>query len=210
MTGKNRLVIAATIIVLGMIMGCRKAELDIDAYAAWVEDPGNGLRQEKKIGSFIYTIQYTPVDYMLMSELGKEKVSKEDIPGRRKEIEGMQYIGMRLSSDGPGDVMMVGAASDQDYMKRVNYFAYEAQNDIQLLDGNDTLPCRLFHYTQNYGIAPHADFIMAFERPEEELVQNSARHDKVLIITDKILGNGIVKFTITKDNINNSPSLMIK
>ena len=69
------------------------------------------------------------------------------------------------------------------------------------------LRCAIFNYVPNYGIAPHIDFLLAFEKNKNEVHSEKKLYDREFIINDKVMGYGTIKFQIDKDDMNKIPSL---
>lgn len=172
-------------------------------YLKYVENPENGLRQEKKIDKLAYVLQYKPVEYMVAIEQKHPELKTEVLKKRSKEMSDLQCYTLRLiSADKHTDVATLGLNSDQDYTVRNTYMSFDMQNDIYMVDGSDTLSCALFQYTNNYGLAPYADFVIAFENKYQDKIQ-----DKIVVYDDKIFGGGIIKFSISKEDIQKTPPL---
>jgi hypothetical protein len=116
----------------------------------------------------------------------------------------MQYYNLRIElKDGTGELLKHGATSAADYKGRVNYFAFAMQNDIKLVEGDDTVPCLLFHYERAYDVAPYGTFLLAFPLPK------NSKTDRTLIFTDHGFNKGIIKFFYRGADINNQPQLEV-
>lgn len=178
-------------------------KLDANNYMLWVEDGNNKLLNEKQIGVTKYSLQYKPLDYIAIRELGIENITKNKIDSVKSEIFGLQYMNLRISDTKGRDIERLGVSSNTEYSQRSNYLSFGFQNDIKLVSGNDTLPCTLFHQARNYGIAPFIDFVLGFPNSDKQL------QDLEIIINDNAFGNGSVKFTITSGTLNSIPELII-
>ncbi len=193
-----------------LLYGCKHSSLKPAAYVKWIENKENKLKVEKKIGETKFILQYKPIPYMVFQEEKNLELDKSHFSKRAEELSEMQYYSLRiLPSERNRDVLTVGINSEQEYFDRVNYFSFNFQNDIKLLDGEDTLYCTQFQFVNNYGLAPYADFVIAFKKQPEEIRLEKTLADKKFIIEDKVFGNGMVKFNIEKDIVNNIPSVLI-
>jgi hypothetical protein len=85
------------------------------------------------------------------------------------------------------------------------------QEDFFLLEGKDTLPCRISHFERAYGLQPKAKIVLAFDKRKTYLKKTDEKtdSDKTLIFYDKVFGAGIVKLRIEKDVLNSIPQLKL-
>lgn len=188
-----------------LLFSCKgKNELSPQEYVKWVEDPSNGLKVERKMDAVIYSVQYKPLAYIVAKEEKNNSIKKSTLETREKILEKMQYYTLRMATNGK-DLLTVNSPSQQEYYQRQNYLTYELQHDIALVDGADTLSCGLFQAVGNYGLAPYMDFVLGFER--KDTLQEKPMNDKELILEDKVFGNGILKFTIKKEDIHKLPEI---
>ena len=113
----------------------------------------------------------------------------------------MQYIDLKISALSAGENLLSSELdSENEYFERLDYFVTYAQQDIRLIQGKDSLSPALYHFERNYGLAPYNTLLLGFELGEQ-----GAHRD--LIIDDKVLGIGRVKFFFDDSDISNSPKL---
>lgn len=177
---------------------CSKKKVNATDYIAYMEQEKNGLKVSKTIGDICYTIQYKTPDYILLKENtnGGSTLAKKD-------LQEMQYYTLQYSlTDKTKDILKAHLQNGGDYLERSNYFSFGLQEDIYLVDGKDTLPCKLFNYVNSYGLSPKADFVLAFDGKQKKEVE-----DKLLVIEDNVYGGGIIKLKIEKENIQHIPEL---
>lgn len=187
------------VVFTALEVSCTKQKIQTADYLNYIENKSNGLKVSKNIGEIDYTVQYKPLEYILLKENKNEDQQK-----RKEDLQGMQYYTLSYSLvNSRKDILKAGLNAKEDYYERVNYFSFGLQNDIYLVDGRDTMDCKLFNYVRSYGLSPKADFIMAFETNKDQ-----TPHDKLIVIEDKIYGGGIIKLKIEKDDINNVPELI--
>ena len=191
-----------------MMFSCKQQNLKSTDYVKWVEEKDNGIRVEKEIEEYKFTVQYSPIDYLIIKDLyaqGKE-ITEKLVNEERKLREGEQYYLFQIAMvDQTQDLMKYNITDISDYEKRVNYFSFNIQNDLKLIDGNDTLDCKLHHFEQSYGLAPYITIGAVFDEKKE----NKNKNDKIFIYQDKILNTGTIKITIKDKSINNIPKLSI-
>jgi hypothetical protein len=177
---------------------CAKKKVTATEYMTYMEQEKNGLKVSKTIGDICYSVQYKTPEYVLLKE---NTASLSAL--KKKDIEEMQYYTLQYSlTDKSKDILKAHLQNNDDYLERSNYFSFGLQEDIYLVDGKDTLPCKLFNYVNSYGLSPKADFVLAFDGKPKKEVQ-----DKLLVIEDNVYGGGIIKLKIEKENIQQIPEL---
>ena len=185
-----------------VLCSCAKSEeMDGREYLSWVNNTDNGLKLTKELRGITYSVQYKPYDFIILKEEKKYNVSKSSLEYRTKELDGMVYYDIRISTLDKTDVLAKGIQQDKSlYIQRVNYFSYDFQNNISLITETDSVTCGLYHFVQGYGITPYVDMVVGF--PVQKINES-----QTLVIDDQVFGNGIIKFFIDKQNIKNIPHL---
>ncbi|HKC68830.1 MAG TPA: hypothetical protein VKG26_11415 [Bacteroidia bacterium] len=169
----------------------------------WVEDPSNKLRQEKKIGETVYSLQYRPSEYIFIKDHPLDSLPKDNIKKEISFLSQMQYYTLRIKiEDFPDEFLKFNMSNGETYDERVSYFSFEMQKDLQLVDGEDTLPCRMFHFERTFNVEPFGNFLIAFENPNKEKPK-----EKRFIYEDRNFGTGKVQFTIPEKNLIDLPHL---
>jgi hypothetical protein len=177
-------------------------ELNPPEYVVWCQDKENRLRKQKEMQDIIFTLQYKPAEYVLCMEQKPQTISAKDLQKQLKELEGSDYFDFSIGlSSGQGELLKYNVSSTDEYTKRLNYFAFDMQRDLKLLDGNDTLNCTLFHFERAYDVAPYSVFLVAFPKTK------NPHSEKTFIYPDKIYGKGMIKFTYTKEDLSQIPKL---
>jgi hypothetical protein len=174
-------------------------------YVSWIENPENGLKQEKVIGDLSFTLQYKPLEFIALKALGPSAANAKGVQEARKEYEGMQYYTLTINNkSGINDLLKYEVSDMQEYQQRVSYFSFDMQRDLLLVEGEDSLKCRLFHYERVYGLAPYATFLLGFDLPAKK---SGEVCDKVLVYRERVFETGMLKFRIKAENLNNVPEL---
>lgn len=183
-----------------------------EAYISWINDPSSGMIIENSRQAISFLTQYHPAEYEALLQEGINGLSPAKFQTAVKNKKQLQYFLFKIKTKTGQDILKEGIAQDEEYYARVQYFSFQMQQDFMLVQGTDTLPCRLFHYERNYGAAPYTTFMLGFENlviPEN--VQNAERReDKTLIYDDKVFGTGTQLFKIDKTNLENIPSINLK
>jgi hypothetical protein len=183
-------------------------------YVAWVEDMKNGLKVEKVIDDYIFSLQYKPLDYTVLKAERKPGVSEQELNKKVAEIADLQYFTFQISSKtGGGELLKSGINGKDEYEKRIQYFSSAMQNDIKLIDGKDTLPCVLFHFERTYNLTPYTNFDLGFEYGVEEKKARLAHlpieyKSKTLLYNDHALNVRAVEVVVKNENLNKIPNLI--
>ncbi|MBS1635848.1 MAG: hypothetical protein JST26_07975 [Bacteroidetes bacterium] len=187
-----------------VLVGCQRASLSPAEYMAWVEDKDNGMIANKDLDDFEYSLLYKPLDYVLAKEESSGILKKEQIEQRRNELGAMQYFTLKITAKNAKELLRAGITSEDQYYQRLEYFMSYMQNDTYLIEGKDTLPCLLFHFERNYGLAPYNTFVLGYAGSKEKQITN----DKVFVYDDKILGTGKVMMTVQAKDIEKAPNII--
>jgi hypothetical protein len=205
MVKKNKIITGVFLVLLGCFFSCsKKKELNMEAYAQWVENTDNGLCIKKDIQEFEFKLIYKPIDYILDYEYKNDAIKKDSILNRRKELNGYQYITFKIKSTSGKEIMSEGITVENEYYERLEYFIDAVKDDFTLIDGKDTLPCRVYHFERSYGLSPYNTMVMCFEDPDTNEINNN---DKTFLYDDKVLGVGKIAMKISGNDLDNLPTL---
>jgi hypothetical protein len=139
-------------------------------YVQWNENPENGMIIEKTIGDFSFSSFYETPEYLALKEFGDTQFTKKEYEEKLMEYDGMEYFSFRIQSlSNTEELLKVGIKSDDEYYARIEYFSFKMQKDFKMIEGNDTLDCKLFHFERVYGLAPKATFIMGFSSDKKSV-----------------------------------------
>lgn len=182
--------------------GGGKTDLDKHSYVSWVQNPENGLVKEKQIGDYGLEVQYRPLELIALTE--NNEIQLEEMKSRCNELSDSQYFNFKLKSNDPLlKVMDIGNVDEQDYYAKLEYFTNGIQQDLKLIDGNDTLICMFSVFERTYDLAPYVTFALAFEN------QSQNAGDKTLYFDGSKLGLGPVYLKIESNEIKNTPNLIL-
>lgn len=195
---KSILAIIPACLLLG---ACQPDELPPSDYVSWVKSTDNGLHKTKSFDDLQLSLQYKPAPLIAFQEARSYELTKEEIAAKCERKKGMQYFNFSIElTNGNGDVLAHRVNSDTEYQQRVNYYSFEMQQDLFLVQDGDTLPCKLFQFARNYSLAPRLDFAVAFDEGK------SQKADQQFIWNDRVYGLGMVKMTITADALAQLPT----
>jgi hypothetical protein len=197
---KNMQVNKQLFYLLVFLGACRPSALPEDKYLNWMKDQKNGCHKVKKVGDISLEVQYKPTDFVMAEEIDGRMLSAQEYSNRKKEIDGLQYFDLRIKDN--SGLIEGETGSKQEMNERLYYFSYEFENDLTLIDGNDTLPCVLYHFERTYNLKNTRNFVIGFEKKNRKEME-----DKCLVIDSRALGLGIVKIKIDKEALENIPVL---
>jgi len=181
-----------------------REKMTADNYINWVRNPQNGLVKAKTIDDLKFTVQYKPYEYIVYLEERTDKVADTLLKRKVKELEGMQYYDLKiLLKNSQQELLKSGLSTREEYEKRVNYFSFHMQQDIQLVDGNDTLPCALYHFERAYDVTPVCTLLLGFRKSE-----SNAMKPKTLLVYERTFNKGLLKFTFKEKRLQTLPKLL--
>lgn len=91
---------------------------------------------------------------------------------------------------------------DGDVYIRNEYFAYQAQKDFRLINGSDTIGCKLYHFESARGVTPFITMILGFPRGNID-----SKKDITIQYDDTQFNVGKINLLIAAGSISNLPKL---
>ena len=179
-------------------MTCSGGELSPARYAQWVENENNGLCVSSMDGDYKFSLQYKPIEYIVAMQQRKPEIAATLLTEEWEKMKDMQYFNFKIS-DGKGKAVF---SSDKiEIEDRMTYLISGMKNDIYLLEGTDTLYCKMFHFENGNGLLPYDNCVLAFDKNEGEQL------DKTFLFKGDKLGIDWVKLDIKAKDINRIPKL---
>jgi hypothetical protein len=185
-----------------LLNNCRNMNAMPADYMRYVEDAGNGLRIEKKMGQVKFTAQYKPYEYILLKETKARPNTEEELQTNLKELSGYEYITFNIGAVSGKSSPIEKKDNNSEYFQRLSYCTSELQNDFLLIDGDDTLPCKMYQFERNYGMGPSNNILLGFQQKKPKEI-----HDKTLLFFDRLFQSGLLKFNIRASDIKQVPYL---
>jgi hypothetical protein len=166
-------------------------------YVEWMENTENGLVQDKIIGSYHFSVQYKPLEYITAKRMG-DNSSKSTVQKDEEGMSDLQYYTLRIGKSNEDPLQGLDPGTRD---KLIDYFSFRMQSDIKLIEDVDTLDCVLFHFERNFGLTPYCTFVMGF-------VNTGKVTDKTFIYNDSELGTGTVKLHFKAKSFKAIPKLI--
>jgi len=177
--------------------------MNVQEYVQWIQDVRHGFRKELNAGEFTFSAQFKPYEYIVCLEEHTSEIPDTLIKRKVEELNGMQYYDLRIRLNGSGgELLKHNSSSDQQYSDRVNYFSFEMQKDIHLVEGTDTLACQLYHFERTFDVSPTSTILLGFP-----ISTQTNSEVKTLVVYDRTFNNGLLKFTFSKKVLKNLPKL---
>lgn len=174
------------------------------AYANWIQNPTNGLHLVKEMKGLEFSMQYKPLDYIVVMEEKQTALKQAFVESRKSEIgNDTYYFNFRITSKESNSPLDWGTSDEMAYSERLAYCTFGMQQDLKMIEGTDTLACALFQFVRNYDIAPYLDFVIGFERKNTQ----ETTVDKTIIFEDRTFGIGTIKFLLENNSLKNIPLL---
>lgn len=203
---KRYLIIASILAIVAItVLAFRPSALSPLDFKKWVEAPENGLVQSEFGTTNNYSLQYKPLEYVVINEKKQLEVEASEVEARKAQLQDLQYFTLRVRpNEGNHDILTTGNAAEQDYFTKADYYSYAFRDDIKLVANQDTLNCCLFNMIQSYGLTPHTDFVLAFPTPENQ----EEIDDFTVLIDDRITQDLPMHFEFNEADIHNIPQLI--
>lgn len=192
---------------LWLLVSCGQPHLLPVDYVAWVQDETNGLSQTRSIMPLEVTALYKPLPYIIAQEERTNTIDPQQYTTRTKALEGMQYYTLQVGLEGnrQKDITNYGITDGQAQQERLAYLSFGMQQDIHLVQGTDTLPCRLFHFERSYDLAAHRTFVLAFDQPKG----STPTQERTLVVELRPFKTGPLKFHYSAATLSNIPNLTL-
>lgn len=193
--------------VLLLLWGCGPPELIPSDYVTWVQDEAHGLRQTRTISPLRVTTLYKPLPYIIAQEERTNTIDLEHYQSRTAALQGMQYYTLQVAIEGntQRDVTNYQVVDGTAQQERLAYLSFGMQQDIQLIQGEDTLPCKLFHFERSYDLAPHRTFVLGFEEPKGVV----STQERTLVVELRPFNTGPLKFNYSETTLSKIPKLRL-
>ena len=188
---KRLLYIFSSCLALMLLMqSCISRIQDQEAYQQWYQENQADLVSDKQVGSFQFQLSYLPSSILLMQEYGEAVQARPDYDSLLADRAAFDYYALRIyNMQEPASILTHSAWNIEDYQHRIQYLAFDMQQDIKLLSGSDTTACALYHFERSYDVKPYTTLMLAF--PAQEL-------SSTFLYDDQIWGLGPVMFATPK------------
>ncbi len=159
----------------------------------------------QKLGELSYYATYLPKDYMVLNELRKEQISKEEFDKVSETYGDMSYYLLEVETEDGQELARHEMVSPGQYEERIKYLSFEMEKDVslKLKDGTE-VPCVLFHYERTYNVSPKNTFLLGFEVPEAQKNQTVQ-----MVVNDRLFNQGFIKFKWQPQDVDQLPKVKL-
>ncbi len=192
------------ICLLILAVSCNKRSVSTSEFVAYVDNPSNNLIKEKTIGAVQLKCEFKPTEYVLIRDKYKDlgnmnfQLNENELGG----IEKLNHFYLRLSTTDHVEILKKDIQTEQEYYQRLEYYTNIIQQDLFLVSGGDTIPCKYSLFERNYGSSPNSILLVGFD------ATNQKEDDDIFFIyDDHVLGIGPVQFEIDSKDLNKIPKL---
>ena len=203
--GKLPILVVAALLLLD---GCVSDTIDRNEFRRWFYNTDNGLIKIRNVNNLTYTVQYRPIELMVLNEIKGIDISQSFLDSLKDTYGSAEYFMLQIGpSNQEGvmneDLLKSDSRDYEAYAAKVKSLAFHMQDKVTLIIDSDTLQPSLFHFEQGFELSAKQRVLFAFQ-PTSDF-----NHGKMqFVLNDNLFGAGIMKF---KFSINKSqlPSLPI-
>jgi len=174
--------------------------LDQPSFIKWVRDYRNGLHVSKEVGELVYDVQFNPAAYTWLQRTSGHTNEEKEYKAAIQEMDSMQLYTLTIGVKNKVDFMDYQVKNMGEKQRKLYYFSYLFQQDIQLEEDGQLFPCVLFHFERPADLKNSHTFVLGFVNPPRP-----AKEAKLIIHSD-VLNSLPIKIKVSKDNI---PALRI-
>ena len=190
-------------IVIGLIVwiGCSSKELSPTKYIQWLQNNKKQIQWTTQQKDFDFRLSHRPLDWMVLREGGKE-LDASKYSTIQKEYEGLEYYHLEIQGESKG-LLEANTGGITTYEDRLMYCSFDMQKDLKMVSEGDSLNCQLFHFERTFKATPAASFVLAFEKPKNELAERN------IVFRAQALGFKTINWTIANGSFQQIPNLKL-
>lgn len=180
--------------------------LSPEDYTAFVAAGNSPLAATTSINGFTFTATYLPHHYQAMREYPGAVANDSSVQAFVKQNASVAWFKLKIAQDGQvvnQDLVKSLSGIRGNYAGILEYFSFAMQNDVQLVAGNDTIPCSLWHYERGFDAKPDATFMMSFDMKDNP---EQLGKDLVLHLNDRLFQAGIINLRIPQQTLSTLPT----
>ncbi len=172
-------------------------------FFTWCTSEQSGLKRSRKIDDLQFVLQYKPVEMIACIETRSDTLSRDQYEQYQNNMGGLLSFNLGIYvQDVNAELLKYNLPSYQSYQDRVNYYAFDVQNDMKLVQGKDTIYCSIHHFERIYDISSYCVISMAFDKSKIDLSKAVT-----FVFEDMIFDKGIIKFSFDPGTLNKLPKL---
>ncbi|MFK7799390.1 MAG: hypothetical protein AB8E82_18205 [Aureispira sp.] len=199
--------------ILLLLSSCGQQVLEPADYVNWMQNPDNGFLKTKTIAPLEVVAQYKTVDFVIANEKRSNQIATAAHQARQAALEGMYYWTLQLSINDPEiksqgvkswNILNYGLENKSQEQERLFYFSYAMQEDLKLIEGQDTLPCALYHFERSYDLSKSRTFVVGFPKGKDPTA------DKTLLLDLPYFNTGPIKINYPNTLLAQAPAMQLQ
>jgi hypothetical protein len=187
------------LLVLSFMASCGN-KLPPKEYVNYILNPDNGLYVSSDMNGVKYTLQYQPVEYLVMLQLKSFSIPPDTFKEEYNRFKGMEHYVFHIDINDMKTLLSKETDSSLTKNNLLDYLNFKIQKDIKLVEGSDTIPCGISECESGMGMFPYYSFVIGFP-------MNEYQGDREFIFSSKKIRTGDVKLVIKGQSIKNLPKL---
>lgn len=179
---------------------CQTEKLSPELYVDYINSNDNGFVKVEQMNGVVFSLQYRPVDYDCIQQLGYDKLTSDLLDKCKQESSGVYQFVLRIGSeDHKSDPLTLHITSENEYYNRLSYYNGEdMKEDLLLIQGNDTMTCVFTHFERSFHMSQYNQVLISFQR---KMGKENDKDDLVLLLNERIYNIGTIKFRFDIDDI---------
>lgn len=185
------------IVLFGMlIIGCTKSNLSPKEMIKWIENKENGLIKEETIDGAKYTVSLHPSQYMKARAI----IENDSFMLANCNDQNCSVVVKMEPTDKHTQFLTLGATNKQEPFGRINYYLNGIQNDIKVVNGEDTLKVENLVYERLYNVSPSQLILFGFKAKD-------INQPIKVIIEDRAINTGKMQFEYSSKILSSIPKI---
>lgn len=206
MPGMKKAIKRYALLAIMLLSGCAGSDqrLHPEKYMVFLEQESNELKRTVTAGDTKYTVQLATPEYMVCKQFTDkwDNLDTNAFKVRLSELKGHIFFLINISGKATNEASVKEWMLANSQVERmVLYYEDRAAEDLSLLDGNETRKPVVYHFENNYGLAPYNTIVVGFEKP--------AMNNCQLVFNDRFSGNPYIRVSYQEKDFKKLPHLLL-
>jgi hypothetical protein len=176
--------------------------LTIEEMKSFSDNEKNNLITKQTFDQMEFTIRYEPVELIALRGASSADEFKKSYPEILQNYSELEYYTLTIksltkSTRDKVSELFTGMPEETD-----SYFDFEIQNDIQMVQNGDSIPCAYLHKEVSESITNMLTYSIAFGK-------QGIRADRNIVLISRLKDIPNIQFIITQESIESIPALKI-
>ncbi len=182
-----------------------KSNVSLKEFVSWCSNPANQLNKSKDISELKYSLIYMPMETMAFLELRNQQYDYSKFQKTCGNYSEMTYFNLRIElTSGNGELIKYNLKTPAQYEERVRYTSFGMQNDIYLVQGNDTLRPGLYQSERIFEVAPYMIASFGFDNKKFD-----NKKEITIVLNDQLFEKGFIKFNYKNGQLIDMPTITV-